>query len=156
VFYRPYLIETLHRLSNDWELIIFTASAPEYANRIIDIIDPDKSLFGYRLFRKDCYQSEKGLYIKDLRIFNRNIERTVIVDDAAYSYGFQPDNGIPIIPFKGDKEDSELLFLSEYLQYLVNKGGDYTKINRNFFRTELLSLNGSPDAIFRKMFSSKK
>jgi CTD small phosphatase-like protein 2 len=60
--------ETLLRLKKDWELIIFTASAPEYANRIINAIDPDGSIFGFRLYRKNCYLTNKGIYIKDLRI----------------------------------------------------------------------------------------
>jgi len=44
--------ETLLRLKKDWELILFTASAPEYANRIVNAIDPDGSIFNFRLYRK--------------------------------------------------------------------------------------------------------
>ena len=36
----------------------------------------------------------------------------VIVDNAVYSFGFQLENGIPIIPFYDDKEDEELLHLT--------------------------------------------
>lgn len=68
VHYRPFMKETLNRLKKDWELIIFTASAPEYANRIINAIDPDNSIFNFRLYRDNCYLTEKGIYIKDLRI----------------------------------------------------------------------------------------
>ena len=39
----------------------------------------------------------------------------VLVDNAAYSYAFQLENGIPILPYyKGDK-DYELFGLKKYL-----------------------------------------
>ena len=40
----------------------------------------------------------------------------VLVDNAAYSYFFQLENGIPIIPFYDDKKDKELLHLLAYLK----------------------------------------
>lgn len=39
------------------------------------------------------------MYIKDLRIINRNLSEVVLVDNAAYSYAFQLENGIPILPY---------------------------------------------------------
>lgn len=46
-----------------------------------------------------------GMYIKDLSIFNRNLNNVVLVDNAAYSYFNQLDNGIPIIPYYHDDKD---------------------------------------------------
>ena len=40
----------------------------------------------------------------------------VLVDNAAYSYAWQVDNGIPIIPYYDNKEDRELLHLEGYLK----------------------------------------
>lgn len=40
----------------------------------------------------------------------------LIVDNAAYSFGYQIDNGIPIIPFYDYKEDQELKYLIYYLK----------------------------------------
>lgn len=49
-------------------------------------------------------KTEEGVYIKDLRIIkNRNLKDMVIIDNAVYSFGFQLDNGIPILPFYDDK-----------------------------------------------------
>jgi CTD small phosphatase-like protein 2 len=39
------------------------------------------------------------MYVKDLRIINRRPEDIVLVDNAAYSYAFQLDNGIPILSY---------------------------------------------------------
>jgi CTD small phosphatase-like protein 2 len=82
------LKDFLEKVRKDWELIVFTASAPEYANKIINAIDPEDELFSFRLYRENCYLTDKGIYIKDLRILERPMERCVLVDNAAYSYGF--------------------------------------------------------------------
>jgi len=52
--------------------------------------------------------------VKDLRIFEhlRSLSDMVLVDNAVYSFGYQLENGIPIIPFYEDKDDEELLHLS--------------------------------------------
>jgi CTD small phosphatase-like protein 2 len=54
-----------------------------------------------RLYRDSCIKSVDGVYVKDLRIFDkcRRMEDIVIVDNAVYSFGYQLENGIPIIPF---------------------------------------------------------
>jgi len=54
------------------------------------------------------------LHVKDLRHLNRDLKDIVLVDNAAYSYAFQLDNGIPILPFYEGK-DFELSALEKYL-----------------------------------------
>lgn len=44
----------------------------------------------------------------------------VIVDNSVYSFAYQIDNGIPIIPFYNDKNDEEMLHLIYYLSCLAN------------------------------------
>lgn len=82
------------------EVIIFTASHPCYANVVIDYLDPGEKMVSHRLYRDNCWQTEEGVFVKDLRILgNRELSDVVLVDNAAYSYFFQLDNGIPIIPY---------------------------------------------------------
>ena len=145
------MVETLKQLKKDWELMVFTASAPEFANKIIDQIDPDGSIFSARLFRDHCFRTEKGLYIKDLRIINRPPQSIVLVDNAAYSYGFQPFNGVPIIPFEGSDQDLEMLFLKEYLDYLLGKA-DVRKVNREVFKYHLYLENLNLNKLTKKLF----
>lgn len=144
-------METLNELKKKWEIIVFTASAPEYANKIIDQIDKKRELFSFRLFRDHCYQTDKGFYIKDLRIISRPASSMVLVDNAAYSYGFQPFNGVPIIPFMGDKNDAELLFLGEYLEYLYDKP-DVRKVNKEYFRYHLYQEGMNVNKLTKKLF----
>lgn len=48
------------------------------------------------------------MHIKDLRVINREMSDMVLVDNAAYSYLHQLDNGIPIIPYYRGTDDFEL------------------------------------------------
>jgi len=48
------------------------------------------------------------MHIKDLRVLNRDFNNMVLIDNAAYSYLHQPDNGIPIIPYYRGSDDYEL------------------------------------------------
>ena len=52
-------------------------------------------------------------------MLNRNLSRVIIVDDQAYAFGFQIDNGVLILPYKGESSDTELLTLTEYLISLM-------------------------------------
>jgi len=115
VFIRPYAREMLSNLSKHFELISFTASAPEYANKILQLLDPERKIFSFNFFRNDCFPIEQNLFVKDLRIINRPVSRIVLVDDNPISYGFQKDNGVPIVPFKGNPEDGELILLEQFL-----------------------------------------
>jgi CTD small phosphatase-like protein 2 len=57
--------------------------------------------------------------VKDLRIIrNRELKDMVIVDNSVYSFAYQIDNGIPIIPFYHEQTDEEMLHLIFYLDCL--------------------------------------
>lgn len=43
----------------------------------------------------------------------------VLIDNAAYSYAFQLENGIPIIPYYHGNNDFELKSLMKYIQELI-------------------------------------
>lgn len=61
-------------------------------------------------------ETKNGFFIKDLRIIkNRDLKNLIIVDNLAHSFGFQIDNGIPILEFHNDKKDRELKYLVDYL-----------------------------------------
>lgn len=49
-------------------MILFTASEQEYADPIVNLLDPHNEIFTARFYRTSCFHCEFG-YIKDLRIF---------------------------------------------------------------------------------------
>lgn len=119
VKFRPFVREFLRNIYKYWNVAVFTASAKEYAYQIVNSLDPKKELIFNILCREHCTFDRAGNFIKDLRtITNFNIRRTVIVDNKLISFAFQLKNGIPILPFYGDKNDTELKYLLQYLRRL--------------------------------------
>ena len=79
-------------------------------------MDPGKTLINGILTRENCLQTKNGFFIKDLRVINnRELKNMIIVDNLSHSFGFQIDNGIPILEFHNDKKDKELKYLLDYL-----------------------------------------
>jgi CTD small phosphatase-like protein 2 len=96
---------------------VFTASHKWYADVILDYIDPTGELIQHRLYREHCIGTSDNVYIKDLRIFDdRELKDLILVDNAVYSFGSQLSCGIPILPFKHDKEDDEFTSLMDYIE----------------------------------------
>jgi CTD small phosphatase-like protein 2 len=76
------------------------------------------------------------VYIKDLRVFkNRDLKDMIIVDNAVFSFGAQLANGVPITPFKDDREDKEFIYLMNYLDKL-KEYEDMREFNREAFKME--------------------
>lgn len=129
---RPYAREVLMEAIKYFEVIVFTASHKCYADVVLDYLDPAHELIHHRLYRENCLVIE-GVFMKDLRIFNnRRIQDLVIVDNAAYSFGYQLDNGIPIISWHDDPYDKELFNLMNYLKVLA-QAEDVREVNRQIF-----------------------
>ena len=134
---RPFAKEFLKNMSLFFEIVIFTASHSCYANKILGLLDPDNKYIVYRLFRESCIETEEGIYIKDLRIFaNRKLDELIIVDNAFFSYGFQIDNGVPIVPFMTDKGDTQLRELTEFLVGIKDEVS-VTHFLRRYFLSEI-------------------
>lgn len=148
---RPYAVEILKELSQYYEVIVFTASHSCYANVVLDYLDPEGEYIHHRLFRESCVVTEEGVHIKDLRVIgNRNIQDVILVDNAAYSFGFQIENGIPIIPFYDNKTDQELRRLIPYLKFLSTVK-DPREINKQTFRMHLYSNHESAENALVKL-----
>ena len=134
---------------------MFTASHGCYANVVLDYLDPSRQYIHHRLFRDSCIQTEEGIYIKDLRVIaNRNLNDIILVDNAAYSFGYQVENGIPILPFYDSPEDKELKHLMTYLKAMAT-AKDLREINRETFKLHMYTLYNTPDKVIEKVIMSK-
>jgi len=113
---RPFVKEFLKKMKEHYEILVFTASCSVYAETVVKEIDPDKKYISYILDRNFCLETKNGFFIKDLRIIkNRELKNMVIVDNLVHSFGFQIDNGVPILEWTGNKNDQELKYLANYL-----------------------------------------
>ncbi|KAI9007996.1 NLI interacting factor-like phosphatase-domain-containing protein [Gaertneriomyces semiglobifer] len=146
VYKRPYCDEFLRVVSQWYTLIIFTASMSEYADPVIDFLDPTRKLIHSRYFRETC-RLKYGVYIKDLTVIcdeenNREKQKAIkskhhihgvsntsdgseltlgevaLVDNSPISYAENRDNGIPIESWISDPKDEALLDLLPMLDAL--------------------------------------
>jgi Dullard-like phosphatase family protein len=130
---RPFAKQCLIEASKYFEVIVFTASHKVYADMVLDFLDPTHQFIHHRLYREHCLYA-RGFYIKDLRILkDRQMKNVAIVDNAAYSFAYQLDNGIPIIGWHDDPNDRELFSLIDYLKVL-QQVDDVREVNRDVFR----------------------
>ena len=91
------------------------------------MLEPDSKLSKNRLYRESCLQMNH-LYIKDLNPLVRHISKTIIVDNAPYSFAYQVfllmiqiENGIHIKNYLGDKTDNALPELLNFLMKIKNE-----------------------------------
>ncbi len=135
---RPHVEETLAELSNYYEIVLFTSSEKSYADEIVDRIEKENKYFCMRFYREDCV-CVNDHFIKDLRIIeDRNINDMIIVDNSIISFAYQLENGIPILPFNGEKNDKALLSLLSNLLFLKNIKDIRTENKKKFNLQEKL------------------
>ncbi|XP_016337285.1 CTD small phosphatase-like protein 2-A [Sinocyclocheilus anshuiensis] len=100
-------------------MFVYTSAKKEYAEKTVDILDPNKKLFRHRLYQDDC-ACVLGHYIKDLTVLERDLSKTVILDNAPHTFPYHLMNMIPIKSWVGDQEDRELQKLIPYMEKLVH------------------------------------
>lgn len=135
---RPQCHKLLNEMNKHYEVCVFTASTPQYADSIINYLDPTGTLIQHRFYRNQCVKTEGNEYIKDLRVFkNVDLKNILLVDNAVYSFGQQLDNGIPIASFKEDPDDCEFDYLIPHLEACAQYD-DVRDYNRQKFQLQEL------------------
>lgn len=139
VVFRPGLFKFLKTVADNFEVIAFTASCKEYADSILNLIDPNNQIFSSRLYRNSCIKIGKA-YVKDLRIFrNRSLASITIIDNSMYSFANQLANGILVNSFYDDEHDFSLNNSLDYLLNYVLLSKDVRFLHEQVFRfSELL------------------
>lgn len=130
---RPHYKEMIKKLQPLYNLVILTSSAECYAEAIFKVLDPGNTIFLKLLAKPSCvtYGSKS---VKDLRIFEGvPMEELILIDNFAYAYSAQQDNGVPILPFFSQPEDEELVGLTNFLEWLATQEDTQTALRDQFF-----------------------
>mmetsp|Transcript_7412 Transcript_7412/g.11782 ORF Transcript_7412/g.11782 Transcript_7412/m.11782 type:complete len:212 (+) Transcript_7412:85-720(+) len=133
VLKRPYAELFLQTVSRWYEIVIFTASLQQYADAVIDRLDPYNEVVQRRHFRESCIADGAG-FVKDLRKIRCDVRNTIIIDNSPVAYSVNPENAVPIVGFIDDPHDRALLDLLPFLEVMR-----YVKDVRNVLGLRLLS-----------------
>jgi len=134
---RPFLFEFLEEAIKYFDIVVYTASLSDYADPILDFIERDKSYFKHRLYRQHCIYYE-NFYIKDLSIFNKPLEKIIIVDNNLLSFGNYLSNGILITSFYNEVDDLDLTCILEFFKVLTTKNDVREELENTFGFTSKL------------------
>ena len=75
----------LQKISEQFEIFIYTSSLDSYAEAVMAMLDPDRQLIEHIFSRDSCFVGKDGSYQKDLRIINRDPKDIVLIDNSAQS-----------------------------------------------------------------------
>lgn len=101
-----------------FEIVIFTASVPEYANPVIDELDKENQLISRRFFKNHCIQiEENGHRIKDLSVITKKSLRLAMIDNNPQGCcKCHSQNVVPIKTWISDPNDRALTNLLPWLE----------------------------------------
>jgi len=146
---RPHLEAFMDFVSERFEIVVFTASQRVYADKLLDVLDPEQKWFKHRVFRDSCVQIE-GNFMKDLTVLGRDLSKTVIIDNSPQAFGLQIDNGIPIESWYDDPADNHLLSLLPILDEICRADDVRDLLKRTFNLQERVRRGGLRSSAFRR------
>jgi len=115
---RPGMHEFLERMNQlGYEIVIFTAATQDYADWVIDQIDPGR-LIHHRLYRQHALPWGP-IFVKDMSKIGRDLDRCLIIDNVQENFMLQPHNGIFIVTWYDDPHDTALFALTPLLDELI-------------------------------------
>ena len=116
---RPFLKEFLESVTHLFLCVIFTSAQKLYVEKLMEEIDEDRKIRHF--YYRDACLKVNGFFMKDLSVLANDscdLSQIVLLDDSIQTFGYQLDNGIPIIKFTGAKEDSTLSTIVPFLAHL--------------------------------------
>jgi len=137
ILLRPGGIAFLRYCLVQYETYIYTAGEPEYAQPILQLLEQKVGQrFAGSYFRSNC-RIERHLghnfFFKDLKQIHRKMSKIVLIDDDATNFKDNPDNGIPVRAFMGDRNDETLESVKTLLIELATED-DVRSILREKFK----------------------
>jgi CTD small phosphatase-like protein 2 len=135
VFFRPYVDHFLEEMSKYYEIFIFTAALEEYANEVLDYLDPEKKVISQRFYRQHLGENS----VKDLTKLDRDLSKCIIIDNLPENFDKQQDNGIFIKSwYNNDSNDTALKELIPILKEIVQKKTPDVRVFLKNYRQKMI------------------
>ena len=143
IIFRPGLYELLDNLIKlKCELIIFTSSARERSEEIINKIEKNKKYFNNRLYREHCTLMGAA-YVKDISKLGRDLSKTIIIDNDLGCFYLQQENGVLIKSFCGEEDDKSLFNLYQILNKIIKNPFFDIRYELDKYKNEIINKVGN-------------
>ncbi|XP_015056479.1 mitochondrial import inner membrane translocase subunit TIM50-like [Solanum pennellii] len=116
-FKRPGVEDFLEYLAQYFEIVVYSDQLSMYVDPVIERLDP-KHCIRYRLSRGDTRYVD-GKHFRDLSKLNRDPSKIIYLSGHALESSLQPENCLEIKPWKGEADDTMLLDLIPFLEYVA-------------------------------------
>ncbi|KAM7484866.1 hypothetical protein LguiA_000875 [Lonicera macranthoides] len=116
-FKRPGVDAFLEHLAQFYEIVVYSDQLNMYVDPTVDRLDL-KHCIRYRLSRA-ATKYQDGKHYRDLSMLNRDPSRILYVSGNALESSLQRENCVPIKPWKGEADDTTLLDLIPFLEYVA-------------------------------------
>ncbi|ORC84600.1 uncharacterized protein TM35_000431680 [Trypanosoma theileri] len=117
---RPYCLHVLNALRHmkGLEVVLWTASTKETASPVVEQLSGSGPVFDEVIYRSDLWFTEP-LHTKDLRLLGRDMDRLLIIDNAANCCKLNPQNALLAEDFHGLRREDDATLVNVY--YIIER-----------------------------------
>ncbi len=138
VYKRPYLNDFLTEINEDFLLAVWSSASDDYVEKMIKLIFPKEIKLEFVwgrsrcTYRRNLQIDEYGYYddnhlshyhyikpLKKIKKYGYDLGKILIIDDSPHKCQDNFGNAIYPKEFKGEKQDDDLKFLSQYLKTFI-------------------------------------
>lgn len=130
-FKRPGVDAFLEHLAQFYEIVIYSDQSNMYVDPVIDRLDT-KHCIRYRLSRA-ATKYENGKHYRDLSKLNRDPRKVIYLSGHAFDSSLQPENSVPIKPWKCEADDTALLDFIPFFEFVArNSPADIRQVLESY------------------------
>ncbi|CAA0832450.1 Mitochondrial import inner membrane translocase subunit TIM50 [Striga hermonthica] len=116
-FKRPGVDAFLEHLAQFYEIVVYSDQLNMYVDPVAERLDP-KHCIRYRLSRGATRYID-GKHYRDLSMLNRDPAKVLYISGNALESSLQRENCVPIKAWQGEADDTALLDLIPFLEYVA-------------------------------------
>ncbi|CAN8287940.1 unnamed protein product [Cochlearia groenlandica] len=135
-FKRPGVDAFLEHLGKFYEIVVYSDQMDLYVFPVCEKLDPN-GYIRYRLAR-GATKYVNGKHYRDLSKLNRDPKKILYVSGNAFESSLQAENCVPIKPYKLEADDTALVDLIPFLEYVArNSPADIRPVLASYERKDV-------------------